>query len=698
MSWEELSQGAGSAFPPIDGVPIKLSDKYKPLKKVTLPLNFQQRDISSILNLQYDFTLETDVIEWTEAQKESQLMEEQAHFDNIATNIEQLGKDNDSMDIDIEGADFAPEGSHTIMPEPDDDDQNHVSDQQIRSTENVAPLVAQVPSVDVPLNIWNNILQPVQIQPNKQTNQPKPAERSTSFNLADFERVQDPFDSVELKTLNDFEELGKVLQNTQVTSAVSQSGIQPGVVKDTFMPNGGAMDLNRPVIQGSATSGPPIQQYSEQRAQAVASLNRPSNSINQTIRTQPTATLNQGTVSFNKNSDAVTFPTVPSNVKIPRSINQQTAVSVPSSSAANNSASNPFTRGQVLPPIGSSFSDQDEFGLPRIPHCTLASIGATDAQNRYSSSLYSNSCNTNNSASTHNGTPVQSSAATGTVQNSFVNSHDAIAANGPYNPWQLPPYTPRRASQPVPVPTPQSNHVSNQGRLTAAKSIESLHKDLNANRDDVQNMTRLQKCKSNPDLTEIGGLRKPMGKSQTKRPYPVSKTPPPYPVSTKVPDESSSPPPPYTLGSSPPPYRHSPSPLTEPPQSHNGYGASPTPSAITSLPNPYPRLSSEHKLLVDNISAMGFPHTRVARAVEKYKEDDKMVVDYLCSVNRLIEKGNHGDKAEDALNLYDNNEEKASEYLEVMGQLAELGFAEDKIKEALVLTDNNRENALDHLI
>ncbi len=46
---------------------------------------------------------------------------------------------------------------------------------------------------------------------------------------------------------------------------------------------------------------------------------------------------------------------------------------------------------------------------------------------------------------------------------------------------------------------------------------------------------------------------------------------------------------------------------------------------VEALPDPYNSLSHEMKRFVDNISVMGFPRARVARAAQKLGQDDKKV-------------------------------------------------------------------------
>ncbi|XP_046366805.2 ubiquitin-associated protein 1-like isoform X2 [Haliotis rufescens] len=113
--------------------------------------------------------------------------------------------------------------------------------------------------------------------------------------------------------------------------------------------------------------------------------------------------------------------------------------------------------------------------------------------------------------------------------------------------------------------------------------------------------------------------------------------------------------------------------------------------------DPYTTLSSEAQKFAANLISMGFSRPQVARAVHKQGTDEKQVVEYLCHVNNLVEKGFNPIRAELALNLFDNNFPKAEKYLEMFVQFQELGFGEDKIREALVKENMDRDKALDFL-
>ncbi|XP_067666792.1 ubiquitin-associated protein 1-like isoform X2 [Haliotis asinina] len=113
--------------------------------------------------------------------------------------------------------------------------------------------------------------------------------------------------------------------------------------------------------------------------------------------------------------------------------------------------------------------------------------------------------------------------------------------------------------------------------------------------------------------------------------------------------------------------------------------------------DPYTSLSSEAQKFASNLISMGFSRPQVARAVHSRGTDEKQVVEYLCHVNNLVEKGFNPIRAEVALNLFDNNFPKAVKYLEMFVQFQELGFGEDKIREALVKENMDRDKALDFL-
>ena len=80
------------------------------------------------------------------------------------------------------------------------------------------------------MNVSSDILTPTVLASGSSENShnqivPHPSfKNSTSFNLADFENEQDPFDNLELKTLDDMAELNKVLQGAHKVEPVPNKG------------------------------------------------------------------------------------------------------------------------------------------------------------------------------------------------------------------------------------------------------------------------------------------------------------------------------------------------------------------------------------------------------------------------------------------------------------------------------------------
>ncbi|KAJ8285512.1 hypothetical protein GJAV_G00027660 [Gymnothorax javanicus] len=143
----------------VDHVPFKINDSFRSPSKVGLPVGFCIPDCTSVLaQFEYDFSLEQRVVRWGEELEEvraAQRREQQEAEDRRARLAEsQKGK----------------EPSNETPPP-------HHSDKKA----------------------------------------PPPPALNPGFDLADFESVDDPFDKLELKTLNDKEELRSILQVEALT-------------------------------------------------------------------------------------------------------------------------------------------------------------------------------------------------------------------------------------------------------------------------------------------------------------------------------------------------------------------------------------------------------------------------------------------------------------------------------------------------
>lgn len=201
---------------------------------------------------------------------------------------------------------------------------------------------------------------------------------------------------------------------------------------------------------------------------------------------------------------------------------------------------------------------------------------------------------------------------------------------------------------------------------------------------------------------------------------PISGMPPPYsaisPVSDGFTNQSQDLPLPLTI--SPPPRPSSKqeptdtaplswnrySPLPQPAQSGFTTGS---PSSLSSgsltepktvvPPDPYSNLPPDSKRVVDSVASMGFPKAQAARAVEKLGADQKEVIDYLCVVGKLTDKGHNSLLVEETLVLFKNNSEKSERFLALFKQFQELGFSDHRIKEELVKNDLDSDKTLDSL-
>lgn len=164
---------------------------------------------------QYDFTLEHDVLEKIEqwrssrsAEKEKRkqrLAQEDAERNKMRETMQEIEKTMHELSTD-EGSPLKTQTTQSQSPVP----ASIVLQQPVK----VQPSVPLQSSSGTPvISEVNPILRPIPIKHqvvNSQINNNKPI---SAFNLSDFEAdTSSPFDNMELKTINDLEELAQVLQ------------------------------------------------------------------------------------------------------------------------------------------------------------------------------------------------------------------------------------------------------------------------------------------------------------------------------------------------------------------------------------------------------------------------------------------------------------------------------------------------------
>ncbi|KAM4708043.1 ubiquitin-associated protein 1 [Discoglossus pictus] len=164
-------------FSYLEDVPFKIGDKFKVPDKVGLPIGFCVPDISELVEgVNYDFSLERKTIKWAEEIKQIKAVQKEADLKAAAAQSQDDGNTSGCNEGD-EGMDFPPP---------------------------INPVLASLQH--------NNILTPTPAN-NSAINMKvmSPPHIKADFNPADFECEEDPFDNLELKTLDDKEELKNIL-------------------------------------------------------------------------------------------------------------------------------------------------------------------------------------------------------------------------------------------------------------------------------------------------------------------------------------------------------------------------------------------------------------------------------------------------------------------------------------------------------
>ncbi|XP_039945711.1 ubiquitin-associated protein 1 isoform X2 [Hirundo rustica] len=206
MASKKLGSDSHGPFSYLDDVPFKIGDKFKTPAKVGLPIGFCLSDSSQLVrDAQYDFTLEKKTIEWAEDIKKIQAAQREAEHkaEEALANSKAVPEDNTKMGFS-EGP--CPEA----MPPP------------------INPILASLQH--------NNILTPTPANTSsvkqKVLSPPRP---KADFNPADFECEEDPFDNLELKTIDDKEELKNILE-----IHVGTTGPIVAQLLDNTLPKGGS--------------------------------------------------------------------------------------------------------------------------------------------------------------------------------------------------------------------------------------------------------------------------------------------------------------------------------------------------------------------------------------------------------------------------------------------------------------------------
>ena len=417
------------------------------------------------------------------------------------------------------------------------------------------------------MNVSSDILTPTVLASGSNENShsqivPHPSlANSTSFNLADFENEQDPFDNLELKTLDDMAELNKVLQGAQTvepvpnkgqneekeTSATEQQTLTTSVdikeqsrtnVQTTSQGPQNASQINNQVDKASFQESVPLNikdvEYPDFDSLETpdSSLSDPSHSIasqqmrdntSVTYSSDGTAVDSHGQVSIQTGSYAsVSF----SNRKVP-----QTQASHDPQRSGSQYSYNPVSS------VANSYTNQQQSSPPGA--VTQNTVSNSHGYNNYSisSDKQTNSCSPQQSVI--NGPTQYMPYGNNPWSSSEVSSSpwSAQASGKPStNPWEPPK---NYSTNPWDVPSTSSNSTNPWGNVTATTQGTNPWgpPSVYANSSSSETNT-LRSAKSNPDLTKLGD--RPVRVLPTSHTPPPTtglsrtKTPPPRPSSNQV--------------------------------------------------------------------------------------------------------------------------------------------------------------------
>ncbi|XP_054756418.2 ubiquitin-associated protein 1-like isoform X1 [Lytechinus pictus] len=188
----------------VEGIELRLSDRFKPTKKVVLPLQYKHKEPRPQKSEEeYDFQTENTFLEWLDGVRRTESEREEKRKQ------QQLGAE--AAEAALQREETVPDGPHTTS--------NEFPMQTNLSQPPLRPPVAATLS--------NEILQPVPLA--NSISKPVNNQSARTDNWDDFEgRSLDPFELTELETINDMEELRSVLANSApvATPAVQNNQLQ----------------------------------------------------------------------------------------------------------------------------------------------------------------------------------------------------------------------------------------------------------------------------------------------------------------------------------------------------------------------------------------------------------------------------------------------------------------------------------------
>ncbi|XP_050071907.1 myb-like protein Q [Anopheles maculipalpis] len=631
----------------MDGVPVKISERFKPPPKIVLPQGvvnrLNQYDVEQVLHDScYEGELEDTVLkrvaEWkavkereryerktrlqVREQERARLIEQEQKqkLNQISyPNTDELSSASDDNDAD------EPTAARTINASDDEyeeeNDESAPSGSSDERTNNAKPFdhMSQLSSILVPTVIRDVVPSAVSHAPypnvlvkatTTTTTIPKTALSETAMpnvatfgsnnnnnnnnynkiNYSDFENdTSSPFDNMELRTINDLDILAQVLKQNATLIASPTNEVEKQELPET--------NETKDAIQPVQPS--PAVQSSEQRQ---AQPQHPAHHNPSPVTTNPYSS----TAYTTTNQQYSMYPGY-----------QQPTQTTIASAGVNEYLPSPYSAYQ--PPY-SNYGTQYE----------TTALAASCYSNYPSSTYHVTPASQNHQSSTYS--PVVTNYAYGyqQQQQSYVTAPSSSMASGTGTSTYAPSYgysnTNAAHKQTGGYYTNYQTVSTSGGGTTAYPSIYTTATGTVAMGADAQTGLR-SKSRSVPDI--MRQLDDEVQDSATRRTRNNSQT------------------------------------IADRQTGTDQYAASSNSSTERSSVDYtiYNQLTQTDQNIVKRISNMGFPLERVVWVLKRIGNDDKKIVEHLIPLNELLDLGFEGEKISDALLKFDNNKHKALDYL-----------------------------------
>lgn len=201
-----------------DNIKVKISEKYKPPPRINLAVSYAQRlkynkqIENNIAN--YDFATEKSILAKVKAWRENKyavVKDRQSNLEIKRQKLEEARKKAlEELKSKLESEmvladDFINSASMTTVP-------TNVSEANETFTTPNSNILIPTQASDN----YCNILKPIPLGNTEKQLKPREADKQMAFNFSDFENdTSSPFDNMELKSINDLEELAQVLNQEE---------------------------------------------------------------------------------------------------------------------------------------------------------------------------------------------------------------------------------------------------------------------------------------------------------------------------------------------------------------------------------------------------------------------------------------------------------------------------------------------------